>query len=360
MDINQQIPQGSNFDKIIIRHGAIADFYNYLKNHKSCLVVCDENTKHLINKSQIPQAEILVLEHGVKPQIEHAKKLPQGFDIYAAIGSGTINDIVKYGAFLQDKPFVVLASAASMNGYASGGASLLESGYKKSLIARPARAIFMDTEIIEAAPKRLTIAGIGDSLCRATVEADNFLAQQIRGDKFYIDCYELLKRHEDKICENIEALCTTLIYAGVAMNIAGSSAPASQGEHMLAHYMEHFEKTAAYHGEQIAVTTIAMAKIMENTSDEITIKNIDETATLLHFGKDFNLADARTKYADIAGRKFKVQKPKIKSELLEAKLKSIGAPVTPADIGWSTQGFANALEFARYSRNRLTYLDVAI
>jgi len=191
------------------------------------------------------------------------------------------------------------------------------------------------------------------------VEADNKLGSQIRQDRFYAECYDLLKRHEDNICDDIEALCKTLINGGIAMNIAGTSAPASQGEHMLAHYMEHFEKTNAYHGEQIAVTTIAMAKIMKNSAEEITIKEFDKKAALAHFGADYNLSEAMAKYTELAGRTFIVQKPQINASALEAKLKAIGAPVKPSDIGWSESRFANALEFARYMRNRLTYLDIS-
>ena len=80
-----------------------------------------------------------------------------------AIGSGTVNDLAKRACTIAEKPYIVLGTAASMNGYASGIAAILSQGLKTTVPARPPRAIILDTDILSAAPPKLTQAGLGIS-----------------------------------------------------------------------------------------------------------------------------------------------------------------------------------------------------
>ena len=57
------------------------------------------------------------------------------YDLLAAVGSGTINDLTKELAHRRQRPYFVLATAASMNGYTSSIVALLDRGLK---ITRPA------------------------------------------------------------------------------------------------------------------------------------------------------------------------------------------------------------------------------
>jgi Glycerol dehydrogenase and related enzymes len=87
-------------------------------------------------------------------------------DALVAVGSGTINDLCKYAAFLDRKPYVVFGTAPSMNGYTSVSAAITEHGHKKSLPAAAPVGVFLDLAVLAAAPPRMIRSGLGDSICR--------------------------------------------------------------------------------------------------------------------------------------------------------------------------------------------------
>ena len=84
-------------------------------------------------------------------------------------------------AFQLGKPFAVFGTAPSMNGYTSPTAAVTVHGHKKSLPAAAALGVFLDIGVLAAAPARMIRAGLGDSLCRCTAQADWLLAHLLRG-----------------------------------------------------------------------------------------------------------------------------------------------------------------------------------
>ncbi len=367
MDIKQEIPFPVPIDNILIGNGLAPAFCNYLGNASGggkVLIICDENTKDFVKFN----AEKIVFPSDGKASLEAAGKIPAGYDLYAAVGSGTINDITKYASYIHCKPYIVFATAASMNGYASGNSSLLDGGYKKSFTAQPPKAIFMDTGVISTAPARLKISGIGDAYCRKLTENDNILANALRGDKYHYELFRLMDRYEDKIFSDISALCKTLIFGGVAMYVAGSSVPASGAEHMIAHYMElmHPETFFSLHGEQIAVCTVAMAKLQENIlrQNKFSLREVDNILLREHFANsgeaDYFLKETAAKFSTLSISHLEASRFHIPSaEAMEEKLKDAGAPTTPEQLGWTRSSFEEAIEYAAFTRNRITFLDLA-
>ena len=62
----------------------------------------------------------------------------------------------------------------------------------------------------------------------------------------------------------MEVLARTLVLSGLGMTICGGSYPASQGEHLISHYIDMLGDPAwpaSFHGEHIAVTTLTMARL---------------------------------------------------------------------------------------------------
>jgi len=330
------------------------------------LVVADQNTKDFVDI----EGEKIILPGNQKAELETAQALSRYKpDYFIAVGSGSLNDIVKYAAHLAGKPYIVFGTAPSMNGYASPNASLLEAGYKKSFAAKAPEYIYLDLEILAAAPRRLINSGIGDSICRATAQADVLLSAQIRNTPDYAELFSLLQKYEKDIFDNTESLAKTLIFGGIAMLLAKSSAPASQGEHMLAHYMELMQPDAemSFHGEQIAVTVLTMAQMQEKLlreKENVEIAEIDEAEILAHFGTEFGqycLQQTRAKYQGISKIKIdksRIEKTLINAETLRKQLQMIKAPVNAKDIGWDDAIYANGLNFARYTRDRFTFLDL--
>ena len=96
-----------------------------------------------------------------------------------AVGSGTINDLCKYAAHLDRKPYAVFGTAPSMNGYTSANAAITVNGLKKSLAATMPAGVFLDLAVLAAAPPRMIRSGLGDSLCRPTAQADWLLSHRL-------------------------------------------------------------------------------------------------------------------------------------------------------------------------------------
>ena len=105
-------------------------------------------------------------------------------DALIAVGSGSVNDITKYAAHLTGKPYAVFGTAPSMNGYTSVSAAITEGGLKKSLPATLPKGVFLDLDVMAAAPQRLIASGFGDLLARATAQTDWLMAHLLLGKPY--------------------------------------------------------------------------------------------------------------------------------------------------------------------------------
>jgi glycerol-1-phosphate dehydrogenase [NAD(P)+] len=317
-----------------------------------------------------------------------------GADTLVAVGSGTINDLCKHAAAEMGKPYIVFATAPSMNGYTSSNAAITVNGHKKSLPAKPAQGVFMDLSVLAAAPVRMIRAGLGDSLCRTTAQADWLMSHVLRKTGYRHAPFAILAADEPALLERSEALVAgdgdvmrhlarTLVLSGFGMSICGGSNPASQGEHLISHYLDTMlaNRTRSHlHGEQVAVATLTMARIQERMLvdgpprftasratrdmlvqrfghsagadcwDEFKRKQISETAA-----EQLNDWMARN-WSDLVRQ---IEAIHISSHTLEKALSRAGAPTRLRDIGVSETDYEAAVLEARYLRDRFTFLDLA-
>lgn len=204
-----------------------------------------------------------------------------------AFGSGTINDLCKLTSAQTGIPYLVVASAPSMNGYLSKNASITIGGYKTSLPGVLPIAVIADLAILKKAPARMIKAGIGDSLCFYACWFDWLLSHLVLGTEFDIRPFKMLKPKIDFLLKNyakfklrdeqfIKLLMEILLLAGEGMTLAGGSYPASQSEHTLAHFLEmrYPDKMADIpHGLQIAVTTLTVLEMQKKILNLYTIQS---------------------------------------------------------------------------------------
>jgi glycerol-1-phosphate dehydrogenase [NAD(P)+] len=166
-----------------------------------------------------------------------------------AVGSGVITDITRYAAHLEDRPFVSVPTAASMDGYASSMAAMQIRGVKVTYPARSPQAIFVDPRIAAGAPAELTQAGIGDLLAKATARVDWLAAHLLLGEPFceraatlVLEPLTFATREVGRLVAGeataAAALLDGLIQSGIAMAIAGDSRPASGCEHHASHFWD--------------------------------------------------------------------------------------------------------------------------
>jgi glycerol-1-phosphate dehydrogenase [NAD(P)+] len=342
------------------------------------------------------RVETVVLEPHPHPDMDTVERVIAtcgAADSLVAVGSGSINDIVKHAGHLSNTPYCVFGTALSMNGYASSSAAITENGLKKSLSSTAPRGVFLDLDVLASAPKRLVGAGFGDSICRCTAQADWLLSHLVRGTPYRELPFTLLKQDETALMANpagllagdrdaLALLARTLVLSGFGMTLCGGSYPASQSEHLIAHYIDMLgrELPRAYHGEHIAVTTVTVARLQERmfARESLDIRANSDTPAVFdeQFGPGLGATcwsafrpklldedgaatlDARLArdWPEIRRRLLEVSRP---SAQVKAALEAVGAPTRPADVGIPDGFYGEALRNARRIRDRFGILDLA-
>jgi glycerol-1-phosphate dehydrogenase [NAD(P)+] len=314
---------------------------------------------------------------------------------FIAVGSGTVCDLAKYAAARLGKRCAVFATAPSMNGYTSVNAAITVHGHKKSLAAISPDGVFVDLGVLAKAPKRLIQAGFGDAVCRSTAQADWLLAGRLLGQPYRTTPFAFIAELENKLIANpsdllkgdrtaLSYLIQILLLSGFGMTICGGSYPASQGEHLISHHIEMMPPTGwepALHGEQIAVTTLVMAKLQDKilalpSPPQLRASKVSAASLKAHFGEDVGLAcwkDIQPKLSDNEravrlNERLQAIWPSLKSEIaavrrpaaqIEAALVEAEAPRRYSAIGLPRATFKDAVLHAREIRNRYTFLDLA-
>jgi glycerol-1-phosphate dehydrogenase [NAD(P)+] len=363
------------------------------------LALLDPHTSSAVGAIRVGDHRRFVLPshpHADEATVRRVAQAIDGATGVIAVGSGTINDLAKRASTVRDElPFVVLGTAASMNGYASAIAAILANGVKTTVAARPARAIILDTEVLAAAPAALTQAGIGDLLSKPVSDSCWWLADQIEGtgystlpgsivDAAVAEASAAAAGLARRDLESHAALGRALTLSGVAMVVAGSSSPASGGEHLISHLWDMRQLAAGLetrlHGAQVGVATCISAALYQRL---LAIKKPKLAATPTWASEEARiraehgpLAEAILPLAQRKHARAEARRAVLRdrwSEIrdgLEARslptpqavrsiLQAAGAPSTLAELGVSRTDAAEVFRQARDIRDRFTVLDVA-
>ena len=295
---------------VYIERGAISHLTEICGEYNNVLLVADQNTyaaagteteKALLGKNitrVLFGKEILVPNEDAIAAVE--EKL-SGAEIIVGIGSGVIQDLCKYVSFYNKVPYLVVATAPSMDGYASNGAAMITGGMKVTYSAGLPIALLADTAVLCDAPIDMLKAGYGDVLGKFSALNDWKLSALLNDEYFCQYIYDLTYEQIENTlsladgilkrdAKSIETLMGALILIGILMSFAGSSRPASGSEHHLSHFfeitgiLENHDYFA--HGIDVAYSTFVTAKVRED------LKNLD-------FSKEFTRPDNECIEADI-------------------------------------------------------------
>ena len=380
-----------------------------------CLMLSDENTQPHTEplKTALSAARMTIQEHvyGREPVDatedlgQEVVKAAERCAFILAVGSGTLCDLAKYAGTEMHKPVVLYGTAASMNGYTSGIVALKVRGLKRTLPCRPAVGVFINPEVLATAPARMTAAGVADFLSKTSATADWRAADLLREDYFSDQALVFYRGVVERVLDAAPAagrgepdalgrVAEALLLSGLSMLAAGSSAPASGGEHLISHYLDM--KSALYgishdlHGIQVGVATVHCIKLWEKIlalePDDIDIERLlamqpEEAQIDAWIQEDWGggvgeevrrqwekkrlgteaLREelARCKNEWPALRKA-IRGELLPSSVLETALEAAGAPIRPEDLTAPLDEYQKALERARYIRDRFTVLDLAV
>jgi len=199
-------------------------------------------------------------------------------DFLLAVGSGVITDLTRYAAHVSSRPFVVVGTAPSMDGYTSVTAPLTLGNHKVSKPAGYPQVLICDLDIMSRAPYHMLLAGFGDVMGKYISRADWLLGDMVVGEKVCPLCFDLVTQAVERCINNaaeikqqsikgVRALIEGLILSGLTILIFGYTRPVASIEHNMAHYWEMMKLKAGLkppqHGLAVGAATIYCLQFFE-------------------------------------------------------------------------------------------------
>ena len=245
---------------VIIKSGAADEVHTLCDDYKSIVICADKNTfatcgERVVKSlgAKVESIKIFDCEGFLIPNEEAIDALDafvtDNTDLIIGIGSGVINDLCKYVSFKNGIRYFIVATAPSMDGYASVGAAMITGGMKTTFNARVPAAIIGDVDVLKDSPMDMIKSGFGDIIGKYSALNDWRLAHLVIDEYFCQYVYDLtyetvLKTKaladgiEKRDPETIKTLMEALVIVGIAMAYVDNSRPASGSEHHLSHYFE--------------------------------------------------------------------------------------------------------------------------
>ena len=383
-----------------IGNGVIERIPEIVKDFNRIVLVADENTYPLcgdkvsallgdkLAAKMIFGKEIVVPNEKSIAAIESA--MPADTDLLIGIGSGVINDLCKHVSFIHKIRYVIVATAPSMDGYASVGAALTLNDMKVTLNARVPYAIVAESTIVGTAPVDMIRSGYGDIVGKYSCLNDWKLAHLLLDEYFCDAVYNtvmdvvkqteytadaLLARDPDAIGKLMEGL----VVVGVMMSYVGNSRPASGSEHHLSHFFEItglLDNRPYYlHGIDVlysAAVTAALREKLLAINPPFAAFKLDRAAWEQDIHRIYTAAadgvielqDKVGLYAKLDNAQFAKKWNEIRAILLEAPSKekmesyvsSIGLDMKEFYKFYGEETVQNAIRYAKELKDRYTVL----
>ncbi len=271
--------------------GQVGAFFNRLFGDAKAIVVADKTTFEIAGKRVVD--ELRAAGTGVEepfvfdePKI-HAEmrlvdvlrpRLAATGAIPVAVGSGTVNDLCKYASSLVGRPYAVVGTAASMDGYTSFGASIEHNECKQTFACPAPRGVLIDVDVVCQAPLKMNAAGFADLIAKIPAGADWILADLLGTEPIDRVAWGLVQDSLRDWVSNpkgvaagdrkaLTHLTEGLIMSGLAMQKAKTSRTASGAEHQFSHLWDNqnhrFNGETPSHGFKVGVGTVATSALYE-------------------------------------------------------------------------------------------------
>lgn len=322
-----------------------------------------------------------------------------------AVGSGTINDLVKLAAYETGRPYMVLATAASMDGYTAYGAPVEVGGFKKTIYCDAPTAVIVDMNIIRSAPQRLAAAGYADLIAKIPAGADWMLADLVGSEPIIHEVWPLVQgpirtwvQDPRGVAKNDKSallnLMDGLLTSGIAMQRAKTSRTASGAEHLFSHLWDNeqhtFEGEIPFHGFKVGIGSISTEALYEQVLLLEKEDFLRQKPTLLEKRRSWEqterlirdsfsheeliervVEESRTKFVDdqellrrldVIAESWDSLREELKAQLFGAEkiqqfIRESGAPFEPEQIGIDRKRLRLSYDLAQLIRSRYNILD---
>lgn len=402
---------------IYIGDNAVEEFIRFCQKseYQKYLLIADENTYRVLGK-RVHEAmkkegwdvqSVILHPEGLHADSVTISRVFAVYDgqprMFVAVGSGTITDTTRFTSHRSQNPFISLPTAASVDAYTSVNSAMTIGELKGSIYCHAPIAIFTNIPTIVESPKWLTASGFGDLTSKFTSSSDWKFTHIIWGSKYDPEIYEKalgaakqaaavaegIVTHDPK---SMSAMMQGQFDSGFSMADFGNSAPASGGEHHIAHIWEmmfHWSgREGLYHGNAVGVATIIEADWYERLR-KLSKKDAEELLSQTKIPS--RLEQEKTIRAEL---------PEIAKELIESNpiylqlsdpqvfervkknilnnwdeiqtiatnvppagqfrawLKSLGGPTTFAELDLSQKQAQTAIDYGHYLRERFSINNI--
>lgn len=299
-----------NIDVVDISFEAINNAVDYVMNSQkeNIAIICDKNTFEIAAKSFSDKLNtagvkhiIQILEgrngHNVAPNDaclgEAFAKVDRETGFFIAIGSGVVNDITRQISYKMGVEYMVIATAPSMDGYASVTSSLILNNVKQSIEGQYPKAIFGSLDILKEAPYKMLTAGFGDVIGKYNALREWKFGRDYKNEHYCPEIVELVENVVDKCCENaaqlisrdenaVSSIMDGLVLAGMAMGLYQNTRPASGAEHHIVHYwdVDSIRRGDEHelHGNSVGIGTVVICRLFDIVRDKLPVK-VDDVNT---------------------------------------------------------------------------------
>lgn len=243
----------------------------------------DQLTKSL-DRQRIRRHQTVAIEDASFEQAtQRLAHLARECQAIVGFGGGKVLDTAKYVSFLAGLPCFAVPTSLSNDGFCSSQSSLTLDGRRRSLPARLPTGVIVDTEVCLQAPIVLWLSGVGDLVAKITAIHDWKAAFHVRGEPVN-DLAALLSdatvrqfiERPARDLEGMRLLGTSLMLNGIAMEISGTSRPASGSEHLISHALDQVAERPRLHGLQVGVAAYMVAHLQGQAAERIGVV-LDQT-----------------------------------------------------------------------------------
>ena len=279
-------------ENVIVGKGVVAALPELVKaaNIKKPFILADKNTYQAAGEKVcrlLAEAGIGYTLHVIDQETPEPDEYTVGSvmmhfdtacDLIIGVGSGVINDVCKILSKISGKLYYIVATAPSMDGYASETSSMSRDGLKISLPTKKADVVIGDIDILKSAPDRMLLSGLGDMLAKYVSICDWRIAHIVTGEYYSEEIAQMVRESLKRCVDHasgllkredaaIEAVFGGLVNTGLAMALAGVSRPASGVEHYFSHIWDMrglaFGTKVDLHGIQCGTATLLSVKLFE-------------------------------------------------------------------------------------------------
>ncbi len=405
--------------------GAVASaapmFRGLFPEAKRAVVIDDANTRRVAGEAVIASLKAAgaeVAEHTINPdgtwfhatydKVEEVREAiaATGGAVPVAVGSGTINDLAKRASGELRRPYMVVGTAASMDGYTAANAAITKDGMKQTMDCRAPLGCVVDSAIAAKAPRDMTASGYADLIAKIPAGADWMIADLVGSEAIHPLAWKLVQGPLRDTLSNpagcasgdereVRKLCEGLVMSGFAMQAMDSSRPASGTEHQISHYWDMEDLCVGgrpvSHGFKVGIGTLASTATLEFLLEQ-DLSRLDVEAKVAAWWPSFDAVKAtfpavfpgRPAHVRRAEMEFAKKFPdrealrreltvirdnwgglsaKIRAQIMplaevRAKLAAVGAPTESEQIGVTRARFRETYAGVPYMRARYFGADL--